>query len=449
MHGAGTGGVEKSLEILCKYLDKERFEAIVAVPKDGPLKSYLDGIKVKTVVTPLEWWTPIQFFFGERHYYSFLSGLRNRVHNLVRIINENGIDLVHSSTLTVADGAIAAKLAGRPHIWHIHGCFKGISVDSFGTYIPIEVLYTVVSSLSAKIVAVSQTVKDLLSRYMPLHKTEVIYNGIDLSRFDGRKRLSGCLHSEFPCLHDKLLAALVGRVAKVKGIEDYVEAAIKVLKRKDDIAFLIVGPTEDQILEERIRDRINSLHLTDKIILAGYRQDIPALLREVDLMVCSSESEGFPYSILEAMASRTAVVATKCGGAEEAVVHGETGYLVGVNKPHELAEAILSATQDRERLRLMGEKGRQKAEQLFDARLYARDFEKLYHSIKQEDFHQHPETHMWVELLFDFASNFGSLGVRMIEHDHEIRDLRNFEALFKNNFFYKSLKKIYLSVKKE
>lgn len=441
MHGAGKGGVEESIANLCKYLDKAKFEPIVAMPGDGPLKTYLESIDVKTITTPLEWWTPIWFFFGEGHYYKFLAGLKQRVDNLVKIINENDINVVHTSTLPVIDGAIAAKIAALPHIWHLHGRFDGSASSTFGTYVSIDNLYSMVSQLSARVVAVSQIVKDFVSLYMHPSNLEIIYNGIDLEKYNGKASPKSSLLEEFPTLENKILVGLVGRIAKVKGIEDYVEAAIDVIMERDDIGFLIVGPEEDKTLGQKVRKRVDSLHLADKIIFTGYREDIPTLLQQMDLVVCSSLKEGFSYSCLEAMAASKAIVTTKCGGPEEIVVHGDTGYLVEVGRPKELAQAILLMIRDPDKLKMMGSKGRQRSEQVFDARTYARNFERLYLEVMKQELPRDPWTDPWSELFLHLATNIGSLGVKVIDQEHEIRDLRNFEALLKNNLLYRSLRK--------
>ncbi len=447
MHGVGKGGVEESIAILCKYLDKESFEPIVAMPEEGPLKTYLEGIGVKTILTSIEWWTPIWFFFGERHYYRFLAGLKERVHNLVKIINENDINVVHTSTLPVIDGAIAARISGIPHIWHLHGRFNGSASSSFGTYLPIDVIYRIVDQLSCRIVAVSQIVKDFLSSYVTPSKIKLIYNGIDIDRFNGKIPPSKFLLEEFPNLKDKILVGLVGRIARVKGIEDYVEAAIEVLKLREDVGFLIVGPEEDKTMGEKVKKRVDSLHLADKIIFTGYREDIPALLSQMDLIVCSSLKEGFPYSCLEAMAASKALVATRCGGPEELVVDGETGYLVDVGRPNELARAILKVVENPERMKSMGERGRKRIEQFFEARIYAQNFENLYGEAMNEKPFRSPDSAVWENLMINLASNMGSIGTKVIECERRIEELRKFEQMFKDNVFYKTLRRCYQSFK--
>ena len=442
MHGVGRGGVEQSLFTLCKYLDKERFEPIVALPEDGPLKASLDDIGVKTLITPMIWWTPIRFHFNQRYYYHLLGGLKERVRGLAVAIEENAIDIVHSATLPVIEGAIAAKLAGRPHIWHLHGNFTGGDHEPFGTYWPIEVLYKMVSELSTKVAAVSETVKKFHAKYIPAEQIETIYNGIDLDNFDRLAAEDSTLLKDFPFIKDKLLIGLVGRIAKVKGTLDFIEAAAKVTASRADVSFLIIGHEQEKEYVEQVRKRVQELDLQGKVILTGARDDIPATLRNIDILVLASKKEGLPYSCLEAMSAGLPVVATRCGGAEELVVDGETGLLVPVGDPARLGEAITSVISDPEVMKKMGDAGRRRVESRFSGKACAEQFEKLYQDLL-ESRSKERSCSPWPEVLMGFASDIGSLGSRVMEHERLIRGLKDFEALFKNNFLYRTLRACY------
>ena len=442
MHGAGKGGVEQSLFTLCKYLDKERFEPIVAVPEDGPLKASLDDMGVKTFITPMIWWTPIRFQFNERYYYHFLGGLKERVRGLASAIEENAIDIVHSATLTVADGAVAAKLIGLPHIWHLHGNFTGGDHEPFGTYWPIDVLYGIVSELSVKVAAVSETVKKFHAKYIPAEQIATIHNGIDLDNFDRLSTEDSTLLKDFPFIKDKLLIGLVGRIAKVKGTLDFIEAAAKVTVSRGDVSFLIIGHEQEKEYAEQVRKRVLGLNLQEKIIFTGARTDIPAILRRMGLLVLASKKEGLPYSCLEAMSAGLPVVATRCGGAEELVVDGDTGLLVPVGDPARLGEAITSVISDPEAMKKMGDAGRRRVETYFSGQACAEQFEKLYRNILESRSNER-SCSPWPDVLMGFASDIGSLGSRVIEHERLIRGLKDFEALFKNNFLYRTLRVCY------
>jgi glycosyltransferase involved in cell wall biosynthesis len=441
MHGAGQGGVEKSLKTLCKYLDKERFQLTVALPTDGALKAYLDDLGVKTYITPIDSWTPIEFHHGERHYYKFLSGLKERVRSLVDIIKQNEIDIVHSSTLSVADGAFAAKISGKPHIWHIHGLWgKTPEMSSeYRSYLSVKSLFALVNDLSTKIVAVSEDVRKYLETYISGDVIRVIYNGIDLSEFDVSVKDSSSIRDELN-LNGKYVVAMVGRIAKIKGIEDYIEAAITVVGQRDNVCFLVVGPDEDKALARRIRNRVNSINLSDRIFFTGTRKDIPTVLRDADLFVCSSESEGFPYSCLEALSASKPIVTTKCGGPEEMVIDGVNGFHVNVGSADEIATSVISLIDDYHVRKDMGLKSRALVENSFSAEVFARNFEEIYSSLCNED--DYGEINPWTDVILHLTSALGEIGTKTRSLEHEVADLRNFERLFKGNLFYAFLKKL-------
>lgn len=444
MHGSGLGGVEKSLQTLCKYIDREKFQLTVALPSEGHMKSYLDDLGITTFVTQIDTWTPIPFVFGERHYYQFLSGMKERVRVLEDIIRKNNINIVHSSTLSVADGAFAAWLAGKPHIWHIHGKSVG-TTNAYGSYLTVETIYSLVADLSACIVAVSNDVSRFLQRYIPGESVKIVYNGIDINEFDAFVPLSTSFKNEFQ-LHDKKLVVLIGRITEVKGIEDYVEAAIKVLSEKDDVVFLIVGREEDKDLSEKLKKRINSTNFSKGIIFTGERTDIPAILSKADIVVCSSRTEGFPYSLLDAMSAAKPIVTTRCGGPDEMVIHKETGFHVDVGRPDQIAESVIALLDNKQMREDMGCKSRKIAEQKFNAEVYARNFEGIYTDIYNNMTQK--KVNPWGEVALDMVSNIGDFGMRIRRLEHEVRDLRSFEATFKNNFIYQGLRGLLKFLKK-
>jgi len=442
MHGAGSGGVETALGTLCKYLDRGRVRFTIAVSHDGPFSEKVQAMGLEVVKTPIEWWTPSQWELGERHYYRFLSALKERVKGIVQLIEDKGIDVVHSSTLPVLDGALAAMIAGKPHIWNIRGHFYGGAEQPFGSYLPIQTLYDIVADLSSRIVANSYDIKMFLEKYLPKDKVEVIHNGVDLARFKAGSDHSAGLERDFPGLAGKLKVALIGRIALVKGIEDFVEAAVRVGRSRRDVGFIVVGVVQDEDLLEKTISIIAQAGLTERVVFTGQRKDIPSVLREIDLLVCASLREGLPNSVLEAMSAGLPVVATRCGGAEELVVDGETGLLVRVGDPARLGEAIMSVISDPEAMKKMGDAGRRRVESRFSGQACAEQFEKLYRDILENRNNERSYS-PWPDVLMGFASDIGSLGSRVMEHERLIRGLKDFEALFKNNFLYRTLRACY------
>ncbi len=108
------------------------------------------------------------------------------------------------------------------------------------------------------------------------------------------------------------------------------------------------------------------ISLKERVHFLGYRNDIPDLLRAADIFVSASHREGMPRSIIEAMMCGLPVVATNIRGSREEVVQGETGILVGVNQPNELAQALDALVGNRAARKKLGSAGHVRALDLYD-----------------------------------------------------------------------------------
>ncbi|MDR7513162.1 MAG: glycosyltransferase [Armatimonadota bacterium] len=179
-----------------------------------------------------------------------------------------------------------------------------------------------------------------------------VHEGIDVERVEHTPAVR--VHSEFWLPTD---APIVGNVAALvphKGQRYLIEAAALTLRHVPDARFLIVGTGP---LEAALRTEIRRRGLERHVILAGFRPDAVALIKGFDLFVLSSITEGLGTSLLDAMACRRAIVASRTGGIPEVVVHEETGLLVPPRNGAALAESIVRLLQDPERRRQFGEAG--------------------------------------------------------------------------------------------
>src|SRR5262249_23509100 len=129
-------------------------------------------------------------------------------------------------------------------------------------------------------------------------------------------------------------------------------------------AFIIAGEGE---LKEATQELARTLGIAERTFFIGRCQDVGAVLSISDVCVLSSTSEGFSNSILEYMAAARPVVATDVGGAREAIVHGDTGYLVAAGDDDQLAQHIISLLSDPENARAMGESGRRRVHDKFSS----------------------------------------------------------------------------------
>jgi glycosyltransferase involved in cell wall biosynthesis len=232
------------------------------------------------------------------------------------------------------------------------------------------------------IIAISEGVKKVLVEGgVDPENVEVISSGIDFSSFEEDSSAltsKDYLHREFSFAVDDYLVGIVAHLADHKG-HQYLIRATKILKQQSPkIKTIIVG---EGPLSMELDRQAKELDVEDIIFFLGFRKDIPKILSSLDLFVLSSHLEGMGSSILDAMASRLPVVATKVGGIPEVVIHGETGLLVPPRNPSALARAILMLYSDKTLASRLGQKGYELVHRKFSAEAMADKVVRLYEKV--------------------------------------------------------------------
>ena len=232
------------------------------------------------------------------------------------------------------------------------------------------------------IIAISEGVKKVLVEGgVDPENVEVISSGIDFSSFEEDSSAltsKDYLHREFSFAVDDYLVGIVAHLADHKG-HQYLIQATKILKQQaPKIKTIIVG---EGPLSMELDRQAKELDVEDIIFFLGFRKDIPKILSSLDLFVLSSHLEGMGSSILDAMASRLPVVATKVGGIPEVVIHGETGLLVPPRNPSALARAILMLYSNKTLASRLGQKGYELVHRKFSAEAMADKVVRLYEKI--------------------------------------------------------------------
>ena len=232
------------------------------------------------------------------------------------------------------------------------------------------------------IVCVSQGQSDKVIRSgMPASRVSVIYNAVRMDRFDVPTDISyrHCLESMFPN-KPKLIVGAAGRLSPEKGFDILVTVADQLVKSGLNMGVVIFG---DGVLQESLQKQIDDGGISQSVILAGFTDRLDQYMPHFDLFVQSSHTEGMPSVLLEAMAAKTAVVATCAGGTGELVVdapvnEGGTGLMVPPNDPDALASAMQKVLSDDELRRTMGENGRRRVEQSFAIEPQAEKYWELF-----------------------------------------------------------------------
>jgi glycosyltransferase involved in cell wall biosynthesis len=188
------------------------------------------------------------------------------------------------------------------------------------------------------------------------------------------------LRREFGAGAGDILIGAVGNLRQPKDYPNFLQAAALLAGQSNRYRFVIVG-SADEPLNSELRNLASTLGLMDKLIITGFRSDIPAVMNALDVYVLSSSAEGFSLTTVQAMASGVPVVATRCGGPEEIVEDGRTGYLVPPRTPAALAEAVRRVAESDTTRDEFASRGRERAVRDFSIASMIRGYETLYENL--------------------------------------------------------------------
>lgn len=222
--------------------------------------------------------------------------------------------------------------------------------------------------------AVSPEVANALSTYPNSpSKVSVTWNGVDTSLFT----------SPAHDTRDSRLVLTVARLAPGKGIEQLLQAAKMLNQRGASIQFVIAG---DGPLRRSLQQYIEQNDLAQTVELLGHvadRKKLVELYQKASLFVMPSHHEGLPTVLLEAMACRCPVVATRVGGVPNVIHHQKNGILIPAKASQKLADAIFDLIEQPQRLRQLGEQASQTIKEKFSWHTIGHNYVAQYESLLQ------------------------------------------------------------------
>ena len=352
-HTSGLGGAEFSLEALVTAMPPERCSYTVALPEPGPLVERLRAQGVTVTLIPLEswrWWvnTP-------KHILKFFLTLPLQVLSLLRwlrFLYALHPDLVHFNINRVVEPVLAAWLLRIPSVMHFRDIPSRMSqrfILGWGAFYAIMNLagYSIANSM-----ATEQDIQPRVRR-----PVRMIPNGLDLEKFD---RAAEERESE-PVPADSLKVAMVALLVPWKNHPAFLQLAQHICEKRSDVLFLIAGSGQADYTV-KLKQLAHNLGVAEKVKFLGHVNNVPALLRHVDLLIHTTDREPFGRVFIEAMAAYRPVVAFDSGGAAEIVVDGETGVLVPPGDLEAMAAAVCRLLDDSELRQRMGEAGRRRVE---------------------------------------------------------------------------------------
>ncbi|HSW08981.1 TIGR03088 family PEP-CTERM/XrtA system glycosyltransferase [Aquabacterium sp.] len=215
--------------------------------------------------------------------------------------------------------------------------------------------------------------------HVPAAAMSQIYNGVDTERFRPatglRPDLDGCPFSP----DEHWLIGTVGRMQQVKDQPTLARAFVQALQQQPDLRqrlrLVMIGGGP---LLETVRSIVGEAGMAELCWLPGERSDVAEVMRGLSCFVLPSLAEGISNTILEAMASGLAVIATQVGGNAELVSQGSTGWVVPPADASAMAQAIVQLAQDPDSAAAMGRAGRSAAERQFSMQAMVASYQAVY-----------------------------------------------------------------------
>ncbi len=371
-HTGSLGGAQLSLLRLLQQLEMGgRFHLSVSLFSDGPLRDRIAASGIPVHILPL---SPLVLQTSRYDIGKALLRLRSvgetmrYILLLAQFIRHSDADVVHTNSLkSNLIGGVAARLAKKRVIWHIH---DRITRD----YMPASIMYIfryLALRMPSYVIANSQTTRELLlgdSR----RPNRVIYPGTSLRAHP------------IPIREMRLenaVIGLVGRISPTKGHAVFLQAVPHVLQRFPTARFRIIGGAlfNDAAYEKQVRGLVATLGIDVHVQFTGFINDVEEQIADLDILtVPSTVPESFGQVIAEGMAMGKPVIATGAGGALEIIAGGETGILIPPGNPVKLADAICALLGNPAAAQEMAQRGRVSVAERFSIERTGREVEQVY-----------------------------------------------------------------------
>ena len=300
-----------------------------------------------------------------------------RLHRLFRDLRPA---VVHTRNLAALEAVVPAWTAGVPV--RIHGEHGWNAGDPEGRRVRYQCVRRLYRPLVSRYVALSKHLHEYLEQRIgvPGERIAQLYNGVDTDRFvpsEARRAIPGCPFNRA----DEWIVGWAGRMDPVKNLAGLLQGFARARQLSSDagarMRLVLVGDGAERAAVER---QVDALGLRERVWLAGERADVAQAMQGFDCFVLPSLGEGISNTILEAMATRLPVVATRVGGNTELIENGMSGLLVAPGDTEGLAKALLAYVRDAATARRHAKAARWAAETRFSLGRMVADYCSLYES---------------------------------------------------------------------
>ena len=330
-----AGGQRIALQIT--YAIRDHFDVIFLLPRKGPFSEELESRYIQYHTLPMG-----EYKEGKKNVFDIVKFIMYTPMVFIRtcrFLKKEGCCLLYvNSSRNFIWSSLLGYILSIPVVWHVHHIF----LDKKSKWL-IE--WAGQMKCIKKILFVSNSTKEQFSGLEA--KSEVIYNGIDRSIFNPVKYKKQ-IKDEFGISQKRKLISLIAWILPTKRQDILVKAIPHVLAEIENVHFLFVGGCKKgyEYYYRELQKMIEYLRIGDHVTFTGHREDIPLLLKEIDINILTGSTEGFSLALLEGWASGVPTITPNIKPFTEFIKHEETGLLYDFNKHSTLAQQIILFLKD-------------------------------------------------------------------------------------------------------
>lgn len=326
-HDSSLGGASCVLLDEITALSRNHNVSVLTFSDKTEFYNRLTLLNVNVILGNYSWWETFNYdktYFKKKQLKWWLKWKWINIATALkfsRFVRKSKIDIIHTNTSVINEGALICKFCNAKHVWHIHEC--GSLGMNLKYYEKERAIIRLMNSQTDKFIFVSNALKNEYS-FLSDEKKTVLYNGIDEKNF---------IPLEERIAHSGTNLLICGQLCKQKGQDEAIEAC-KILLDKgfDDFKLFIVGGGN---LWFPIPDA-----LRNKIVLTGRINDMPSFRKKIDIELNCSQFEAFGLSTVEAMFGGIPVIGCNNGATPEIIHDGVTGFLYEKGNIQQLANLI-------------------------------------------------------------------------------------------------------------
>lgn len=393
-----SGGATQGIIEMTRNLHRDDFESFFITPENPTFsqKTIFSEVAIECFTVPMSWWN---CKINLPWYWQCLSWIRDwfktighikSLYEICSIIHKYQIDIVYTNTVLVIDGALAAKICGIPHIWHLKEWIGQYGRVKFG--IPDRFLVKILSKLSTYIIVMTDFIGEIFNKYKLGNKIQVIYDGVNIRDFQGDLR-GKILRQELGIPKDNIVIAMSASLSSIwKQHDIFLEMAILLVNQFSNLEFVAFGSKPQKKINpiynqpwnyfQRLEEKVNNSILLNNFHWGGFCPNIPQMMDSIDILVHPCENEPFGRVVIEAMAAKRPVVGPNKGGIAESVVHQYTGLLVESSNPKAFAKAVSNIIYDSQLRNKLGMNGYNLVKARFTIEQHVQKITNLYNDIK-------------------------------------------------------------------